>query len=93
MIALIWMRDAGKRASDDRVARVNPQYKKSFPNLEVLDNSALTLKSHDAGSVTCSPRTQTGKMSESKSQKWTVLMEIVKDNLCDMHCLKGKTMK
>ena len=45
------MGDAWKRAFNDMVAGVDPLYRKARPKLEVLENSALTLKSHDAGPV------------------------------------------
>ena len=45
------MGDASKRAFDDKVARVKSKYRKTCPNLEVVDDSALTSKNHDAGSI------------------------------------------
>ena len=46
--ALMSMEDAWKRAA---VAQVDPQCKKPCPRLEVLEHRALTVQSHDAGSV------------------------------------------
>ena len=70
--ALMSMGDAWKRAFSVWVARVDPQYKKACPEMEVLDNIALTLKSVDAGAVKdwvhLLLHTQTGKTSPSKSR-------------------------
>ena len=38
------MGDARKRAFNDRVARVDMQYLNSCPKLDVLENSALTMR-------------------------------------------------
>ena len=49
--ALMSMGDARRMVFNDRDARVHPKYKEPCATLEVLDNSALTKKDVDAGSV------------------------------------------
>ena len=84
----------GKRAF--RVARVDPQSKKACPKLEVLDNSALTLKSHDAGSLYCwvhhPPSHAHWQDVSTREPVWTVLVDIIQDYLSDMDWLMIQQM-
>ena len=89
--ALMSMGDALKRTFSDRVAPVHPQNKKTCPNIDILKNSALTLKSHGAGSdktwVHLPPSHPIWQAVAIKEPEWTVLMEIIQDDFIEMDCL------
>ena len=64
-------------------------YKNACPNFEVQDNSALTLKSQDAGSAKtwAHPLHPNWQDVSIKETEWTVLLEIIKDILSEMDSL------
>ena len=74
-----------------------PKYKNACPKLEVLDSTALTLRSHDAGSAKtrayiCLVAPNWQEVSIEGSE-WTALMEIMSDTFSDMDWLKMQQME
>ena len=74
---------------------MNPQHKKACPTVDVLD-SALTLRSHDAGSVRTwvhlHPSHPNWQEVSIKESEWTVLPDFIIDSLSEMDCLMMQQM-
>ena len=91
MKALVSMGDAWKRTFNDRVARVNPEHKKTIPNLQVVDKSAVIKKKPSCGfSQNVGTLHNTHPIWQElyiNEPEWTVLMDIIKDNFSEMDCL------
>ena len=94
--AFLSMEDAWKTAFSDRWARVDPQYKKTYPKLEVLQNSALTLECQDAGLVKTwvrlPPSHPNWQEVSFREPEWTVLMEIIARQLREIDCMVMQQM-
>ena len=87
------MGDAWRLAFNDRVARV---HQGAVHRIGVVGSRALTLNSHDAGSVetwvqlfASHPHWQAAAIKEPE---WTVPTQIIQDNLSDVDCVMTQQM-
>ena len=87
--ALMSMGEAWSIAFNDWVGRMQRHYEEQCMHLEVVDDSALSLKhSYDVGAIktwVCMPEAYPGSQEVAfKDAEWSTLIQVIKTNLCIM---------
>ena len=71
------------------MARLHPQFKNTCPLLEIVENSARTLKSHDSGSAKTWVQRYTARTSKKNGETDKYAEKVFENRMLDCQARRG----